>query len=78
MCIRDRGWEAAPERQFSMETAKRPVYADQWGFEFVAEFIRAIRQSGKTTVSIHDAYRVMQIIDASYESSRTGQRIELT
>ncbi len=72
------GWEAAPERQFSMKVAKRPVYADQWGYEFVAEFIRAIRQGGKTTVSIHDAYRVMQIIDASYESSRTGQRIELS
>ena len=73
------GWEAAPERQFSMEIAKRPVYADQWGFEFVAEFIRAIRQGGGTTVSIHDAYRVMQIIDASYESSRTvRRRIELS
>ena len=71
------GWEAAPERQFSMEITKRPVYADQWGYEFVAEFVRAISQGGKTTVSIHDAYRVMQIIDASYESSRTGRRIEL-
>ena len=61
-----------------MEIAKRPVYADQWGFEFVTEFVRAIRQGGKTTVNIHDAYRVMQIIDASYESSRTGHRIELS
>ena len=50
----------------------------QWGFEFVTEFVHAIRQGDKTTVSIHDAYRVMQIIDASYESSRTGRRIELT
>ena len=70
-------WEAAPERQFSVEVAQRPVYADQWGYEFVAEFIGAIRQGGRTTVTIHDAYRIMQIIDASYESSRTGRRIEL-
>ena len=70
-------WEAAPERQFRVDVAQRPVYADQWGYEFVAEFIRAIRQGGKTTVTIHDACRVMQIIDASYESSRTGRRIEL-
>ena len=70
-------WKAAPERRFSLEIAQRPVYADQWGYEFVAEFIRAIRQGGKTTVGIHDAYRVMQIIDASYESSRTGRRVEL-
>ena len=71
------GWGTAPERQFSVKIAQRPVYADQWGYEFVAEFIHAIRQGGKTTVSIHDAYRMMQIIDASYESSRTGRRIEL-
>ena len=71
------GWETAPERQFSMEIAERPVYADQWGLEFVTEFVRVIRQGGKTTVSIYDAHRVMQIIDASYESSRTGRRIEL-
>ena len=72
------GWESAPERQFSVKIAQRPVYADQWGYEFVAEFIRTIRRGGKTTVSIHDAYRVMQVIDASYESSRTGRRIELS
>ena len=70
-------WDAAPERQFGLKIAQRPVYADQWGYQFVAEFIRAIRQDSKTTVSIHDAYRVMQIIDASYESSRSGRRIEL-
>ena len=71
------GWEAAQERQFRVKVAQRPVYADQWGYEFVTEFIHAVRQGGKTTVSIHDAYRIMQIIDASYESSRTGRRIEL-
>ena len=72
------GWQTAPERRFRLEIAKRPVYADQWGYDFVSEFIRTIRQGGQTTVSIHDAYRVMQIIDACYESSRTGRRIELT
>lgn len=71
------GWKAAPERQFRRKIAQRPVYADQWGYEFVAEFIRAIHQGGKTTVSIHDAYRVMQIIDASYESSQSGRRVDL-
>ena len=27
-------WEAAPERRFSVEVAQRPVYADQWGYQF--------------------------------------------
>ena len=72
------GWETAPIRHFSMEVIERPVYANQWGYDFVVEFIRAIRQGGQTTVSIDFALSVMQIIDAAYESSRTVRRIELT
>jgi predicted dehydrogenase len=71
-------WQAAPVRTYHLEVAKRPVYADEWGYQFVAEFIRAIRHGGQTSVSIEDAYRVMQVIDAAYESSRSGRRVELT
>jgi predicted dehydrogenase len=70
-------WQSAPERQFRMEIKKRSVYADQWGFDFVAAFIRSIRHGTPSSVSIDDAHRIMQIIDACYESSRSGRRIEL-
>jgi predicted dehydrogenase len=70
-------WHSAPVRTIQMELAPRPVYADQWGYEFVAEFIHAVRNGERASVSIEDGYRVLQLIDAAYESSRTGRRIEL-
>ena len=71
------GWESAPERQFRMELTKRSVYADQWGFDFVSAFIQSICQGTPSPISIDDAYRIMQIIDAAYEPARSGRRIEL-
>jgi predicted dehydrogenase len=53
------------------------VYADQWGYDFVADFVRAIHSGGRAVVTLEDAYQVLQIIDAAYESSRSGRRIEL-
>lgn len=70
-------WQSAPVRTFHLEPAVRPVYADQWGYEFVADFIGAIRQGATPPVSIADGYRLLQIIEAAYESSRTGRRIAL-
>ena len=52
-------------------------FADQWGYEFVADFVRAIRTGAHPPVTLDDGYRVLQIIDAAYESSRTGRRIDL-
>ncbi len=70
-------WAGAPERRFNMPPAPRPVYAEQWGFEYVADFVRAVREGGKAVVSIEDAHHILQIFDAAYESSRTGRRIEI-
>ncbi len=70
-------WAGAPERQFNMPPAPRPVYAEQWGFEYVADFVRAVREGGKAVVSIEDAHHILQIFDAAYASSRTGRRIEI-
>ena len=60
-----------------MEVAPRPVYADEWGYQFVAAFVRAVRENERPLVSAEDARRVLQIIDAAYESSRTGRRVQL-
>ncbi|MYH62662.1 MAG: hypothetical protein F4148_13220 [Caldilineaceae bacterium SB0675_bin_29] len=60
-----------------MPPAPRPVYAEQWGFEYVTDFVRAVREGGKPVVSIDDAHHILQIFDAAYESSRTGRRIEI-
>ena len=70
-------WQGAPQRVFAMPPAPKPVYAEQWGFEFVTDFLRAVRGRGKAVVSIEDAHHFLQIFDAAYESSRTGRRIAL-
>ena len=70
-------WQGAPERTFNMPTAPRAVYAEQFGFEYVADFVRAVREGGKAVVSIEDAHHYLQIFDAAYESSRTGRRVDL-
>jgi len=70
-------WQSAPVRTMHLEPAPRAVYADQWGYAFVAAFVHAVRSGGKPVVSLEDGYRILQIIDAAYESSRTGRRVVL-
>ncbi|MEM7134009.1 MAG: Gfo/Idh/MocA family oxidoreductase [Chloroflexota bacterium] len=70
-------WASAPVRSYNLDLAPRPVYADQWGYEFVADFVRAIRKQREPLVSLDDAVHVLQIIDAAYESSQSGRRITL-
>lgn len=70
-------WQSAPVRTLHLEPAPRPVYADQWGYDFVAQFIQAIHTGKRPLVSIEDGHQILKIIDAAYESSRIGRRIEL-
>ncbi len=71
-------WQGAPVRTLHLDPAPRAAYADQWGYEFVSAFVQAVRTGSRPLVSLEDGYRVLQIINAAYESSRTGRRIELT
>ncbi|CAN5637738.1 N/A [soil metagenome] len=70
-------WQSAPVRSFQLQHAARPVYADQWGYEFVAAFIHAIQTGEPPPLTLEDGYRVLQIIDAAYTSSREGRRVTL-
>ncbi|MBX3012642.1 MAG: Gfo/Idh/MocA family oxidoreductase [Caldilineaceae bacterium] len=71
-------WQSEPVRHQQLPLPARPVYADQWGYDFVAAFIDAIQQGGQPVVGLEAGYHVLQIIDAAYESSRSGQRIMIT
>ncbi len=70
-------WQGAPVRTLHLDPAPRAVYADQWGYEFVAGFVQAIRTQSRPLVSVEDGYEVLQIINAAYESSSIGRRVEL-
>jgi myo-inositol 2-dehydrogenase/D-chiro-inositol 1-dehydrogenase len=52
------------------------AYVRYWAAEFV-EFIKAIREGRDPSVNGEDAVRVLEVIDAAFESARTGSPVEI-
>lgn len=70
-------WAGAPQRTFDLPPAESPAYGGVSGEQFVRDFILAAQGTGQAWASGHDALQVAHIVDAAYESSRTGRRIEI-
>ncbi|MGE5530841.1 MAG: Gfo/Idh/MocA family protein, partial [Bacteroidota bacterium] len=48
-----------------------------YGGDVLASFLRAVQDGGEPPASEVDAWRVMQVIEAAYESSATGRQVQL-
>lgn len=70
-------WKSAPVRDYEFIAAESPAYGGVSGEEFVRDFIRAGQGEDTLPASGRDALQAARIIDAAYESSRTGRRIEV-
>lgn len=70
-------WAGAPQRVFELPLAESPAYGGVSGERFVRDFIRAAQGQGEAWTSGMDALHVARIVDAAYESNRTGRRIEI-
>ena len=71
-------WKGTPERVFEYSLAPATVYGKTlWRLEWVQRFVQAIRTDQEPALTIDDALHVLQCIDATYESSRTGRRVEV-
>jgi predicted dehydrogenase len=70
-------WAGAPQREFDFALAASPAYGGVYGEEFLRAFIRAARKEGATPASGRDAFQVARVIDAAYESDRSGRRVEI-
>ena len=70
-------WASAPQRVFDMPSAESPAYGGVSGENFMRGFIRAALGQGEAWTSGSDALQTACIVDAAYESSRTGRRIEI-
>ena len=70
-------WAAAPQRLFDLPLAESPAYGGVSGEQFLRAFIQAAQGEGQPWTTGHDALQVARIVDAAYESSRTGRRIEV-
>jgi predicted dehydrogenase len=70
-------WRDAPFREFSYVAGQSPAYGGVIGEEFMRQFIQAAHGAGDPPTTGQDALHVAKIVDAAYESSRSGRRIEI-
>jgi predicted dehydrogenase len=70
-------WASAPQRTFRYDVATSPAYGGVPGEEFVRQFILSTQGIGELPASGADALQIARIVDAAYESNRTGRRVEI-
>lgn len=70
-------WAAAPQRTFDLPLAESPAYGGVSGEQFIRDFIGAAQGTGQAWTTGRDALQVARIVDAAYESSRSGRRIAI-
>ncbi len=68
---------SAPWRTNDYTLATSPAYGGVAGEGFIRRFIEAAQGDGEPMADGSDALKIARIIDAAYESSRTGRRIEI-
>jgi UDP-N-acetyl-2-amino-2-deoxyglucuronate dehydrogenase len=65
-------YDAASQQWSSVPTPKRDAYAAMLG-----DFARAVRTGGEPTATAGDAFAALSLVQAIYESSRTGQAVNI-
>ena len=70
-------WSSAPERTFAFTLPGAEGYGGAYGRAFMERFLRAARGEGEPPATGEDALRVARIVEAAYESSATGRRVDL-
>jgi predicted dehydrogenase len=70
-------WASAPQRTFDLPLAESPAYGGVSGEQFIRNFILAAQGQAQPWTTGRDALQVARIVDAAYESSRSGRRVEI-
>jgi predicted dehydrogenase len=73
-------WAGAPSKTFQYEVAEVdvPMYGPtEWSLDILRDFAACIREGRQPDVNGDVGLYVLQVIDAVYESARTGQRVEV-
>jgi UDP-N-acetylglucosamine 3-dehydrogenase len=71
-------WSGAQHRTFRYSLRPAAGYGGEWWiFEMLQDFVNAVRTGSQPAVTAEDGWRVLKVIDAAYESARTGQRVDL-
>lgn len=70
-------WAGAPQWSSQYSHGQSPAYGGKSGEAFIRRFILSTQQDILGWTSGEDALQVARVVDAAYESSRTGRRVEL-
>ncbi|MDA1142839.1 MAG: Gfo/Idh/MocA family oxidoreductase [Planctomycetota bacterium] len=77
--VRSTTFEGDRHRDLTFDLAsKEGVYGgQQWLFDLAQDLIQAIREDRQPAVTALDAFRVLEVTDAIYQSSKAGRRVEV-
>lgn len=70
-------WGLTPRRELKYVVAETAAYGGQYGQEFVGRFIASAMQGEPPGNDGENAWRVLQIVEAAYQSSETGRIVLL-
>lgn len=70
-------WQASPRRTLSYEMAQVEAYGGAFGLDFLKQFFRACFDGEQPPNTGFAALRVLEILDAVYQSAETGRRVEV-
>lgn len=70
-------WGGAPQRTFHYSYGDSPAYGGVAGEQFIRAFVQSAQGLAEPPTTGADALHVARIVDAAYESSRTGRRVAL-
>lgn len=69
-------WSGSPEKVVEYTLPPLPsIVGYLWFHDWIRRFIDDVRSGNKGVLTIDDGLRVLQSIDAAYESAKTGRRI---
>ncbi|MDA0747395.1 MAG: Gfo/Idh/MocA family oxidoreductase [bacterium] len=71
-------WGSAPARKFQYTLPTAEGYGGASGLAFLERFLRSTQGDGAPPASGADALRVARLIEAAYESSKTGRHVRLS
>lgn len=72
------GWDRNAHERFGYLLADSPAYGGAHGLAFVREFLATCQDGGASPASAVDALRVVEMLDAAYQSAATGQATAVT
>lgn len=70
-------WHTAPTRTFHFEPEPTKGYLGATGVAALRSFIASFREGAAPWFQADEALRILEVLDAAHESSRTGQRIAI-